>query len=109
MLPYGSRAVTVRLNEAPTLTFAGAANPKWLAAAGDTLTGPLLPAVMSWKALADMAYSIGKVCEGPSREARLFSALPWSAMAMRAAHCGAASLVPPNCDQGAAAVLFVVS
>ncbi len=61
---------------------------------------------MSWKSLEDNPYKAGSVWVAPSRELLPFKARPWSAMAMRAAHCGAASLVPPNCDHGAALPLL---
>ena len=52
---------------------------------------------------------IGNVWVPPSSEPRPARARPWSAIAIRAAHCGAASLVPPNCDQGAVVPLLYES
>ncbi len=44
---------------------------------------------------------MGSVWVAPSSEPWPASMRPWSAMAIRPAHCGAASLVPPHWPQGA--------
>ena len=52
---------------------------------------------------------MGKVWRRAVQGAQAGQGRPWSAMAIRAAHCGAASLVPPNWPQGVAVPLLYES